>query len=236
MVAGLLVGRAITVGSGGGALGGWRGGARRPGMTMMSLMVFSGLRFLTATTPPLPSPSRVASICRICFFFHSFPFFPFSPSCRGHPPAKPKIKITVHQTSPVSTRPPPSQARPGQDRVAAGPPCLVDEPHGIVDKQSKGSRFFTICSEQPSSPLRRTLPRAESSRSQPFQRRTMTSRNPSTWDQYHRGGAQSPGRTGSVSSMGNRSVQFEDDSLLGRSVDSNNDDGGEWPQHLRRRR
>lgn len=203
---------------------------------MMSLMVFSGLRFLTATTPPLPSPSRVASICRICFFFHSFPFFPFSPSCRGHPPAKPKIKITVHQTSPVSTRPPPSQARPGQDRVAAGPPCLVDEPHGIVDKQSKGSRFFTICSEQPSSPLRRTLPRAESSRSQPFQRRTMTSRNPSTWDQYHRGGAQSPGRTGSVSSMGNRSVQFEDDSLLGRSVDSNNDDGGEWPQHLRRRR
>ncbi|KAK0623055.1 transmembrane amino acid transporter protein-domain-containing protein [Immersiella caudata] len=62
----------------------------------------------------------------------------------------------------------------------------------------------------------------------------MTSRNPSTWDQYERGGANSPGRTGSVSSMGNRSVQFEDESLLGRSVDSGADDG-EWPQ-LRRRR
>ncbi|KAK1751838.1 transmembrane amino acid transporter protein-domain-containing protein [Echria macrotheca] len=61
----------------------------------------------------------------------------------------------------------------------------------------------------------------------------MTSRNPSTWDQYERG-ANSPGRTGSVSSMGNRSVQFENESLLGRSVDSNADDG-EWP-HLRRRR
>jgi vesicular inhibitory amino acid transporter len=34
--------------------------------------------------------------------------------------------------------------------------------------------------------------------------------------------------------MGNRSVQFENESLLGRSVDSGVDDG-EWPQ-LRRRR
>ncbi|KAK3375024.1 transmembrane amino acid transporter protein-domain-containing protein [Podospora didyma] len=61
----------------------------------------------------------------------------------------------------------------------------------------------------------------------------MSSRNPSTWDQYDRG-ASSPGRTGSVSSMGNRSVQFENESLLGRSVDSGPDDG-EWPR-LRHRR
>ncbi|VBB86871.1 Putative vacuolar amino acid transporter similar to AVT1 of Saccharomyces cerevisiae [Podospora comata] len=60
----------------------------------------------------------------------------------------------------------------------------------------------------------------------------MASRNnPTTWDQYERGGMS---RTGSVSSIGNRSVQFENESLLGRSVDSNQDDG-EWP-HLRRRR
>ena len=61
----------------------------------------------------------------------------------------------------------------------------------------------------------------------------MASRNPSTWDQYDRG-ASSPGRTGSVSSIGNRSVQFENESLLGRSVDSGPDDG-EWPR-LRHRR
>lgn len=59
----------------------------------------------------------------------------------------------------------------------------------------------------------------------------MTSRNPTNWDQYERGGYS---RTGSVSSLGPRSVQFENESLLGRSVDSNRDDG-EWPQ-LRRRR
>lgn len=61
----------------------------------------------------------------------------------------------------------------------------------------------------------------------------MSSRNnnPTTWDQYEHGGYS---RTGSVSSIGNRSVQFENESLLGRSVDSNHDDG-EWP-HLRRRR
>ncbi|KAK4198189.1 transmembrane amino acid transporter protein-domain-containing protein [Triangularia verruculosa] len=60
----------------------------------------------------------------------------------------------------------------------------------------------------------------------------MASRNnPTSWDQYERGGIS---RTGSVSSIGNRSVQFENESLLGRSVDSNQDDG-EWPQ-LRRRR
>ncbi|KAK3692785.1 transmembrane amino acid transporter protein-domain-containing protein [Podospora appendiculata] len=60
----------------------------------------------------------------------------------------------------------------------------------------------------------------------------MASRNPSTWDQYE-GRANSPGRTGSVSSMGRRSVQFEDESLLGRS--HNDDDDREWPG-LRRRR
>ena len=52
-----------------------------------------------------------------------------------------------------------------------------------------------------------------------------------TWDQYERGGFS---RTGSVSSFGNRSVQFENESLLGRSVDSRHDD--EWPRQLRRRR
>ncbi|KAK4152831.1 amino acid transporter [Chaetomidium leptoderma] len=60
----------------------------------------------------------------------------------------------------------------------------------------------------------------------------MPSQNPTNWDQYERGGFS---RTGSVSSLGNRSVQFENESLLGRSADSNQDDG-EWPQQLRRRR
>jgi len=65
----------------------------------------------------------------------------------------------------------------------------------------------------------------------------MTSRNQTNqsnqpnWDQYERGGFS---RTGSVSSFGNRSVQFENESLLGRSAGSNQDD--EWPQQLRRRR
>ncbi|KXX79474.1 Vacuolar amino acid transporter 1 [Madurella mycetomatis] len=57
----------------------------------------------------------------------------------------------------------------------------------------------------------------------------MTSRNPTTWDQYEGG---SLARTGSNSSLGHRSVQFERESLLGRSLDSNQDNG---PQ-LRRRR
>ncbi|GAB1320577.1 Amino acid transporter transmembrane domain-containing protein [Madurella fahalii] len=48
----------------------------------------------------------------------------------------------------------------------------------------------------------------------------MTSRNPTTWDQYERGGLS---RTGSNSSLGNRSVQFEHESLLGRSADSSQD-------------
>lgn len=65
------------------------------------------------------------------------------------------------------------------------------------------------------------------------ERPNMTSRNPSTWDQYERG-ANSPGRSGSMSSMGGRSVQFENESLLGRSVESSGDDA-EWPR-LRRRR
>ncbi len=61
----------------------------------------------------------------------------------------------------------------------------------------------------------------------------MTSRQQQpTWDQYERGAFS---RTGSVSSFGNRSARHEGDSLLGRSVDSNQDDV-EWPQHLRRRR
>jgi vesicular inhibitory amino acid transporter len=60
----------------------------------------------------------------------------------------------------------------------------------------------------------------------------MTSRNPTNWDQYERGGFS---RTGSVSSFGNRSVQVENESLLGRSVGSNQEDG-EWTQRLRRRR
>ncbi|KAK4137328.1 putative amino acid transporter protein [Trichocladium antarcticum] len=60
----------------------------------------------------------------------------------------------------------------------------------------------------------------------------MTSRNPVNWDQYERGGLS---RTGSVSSLGNRSVQFENESLLGRSADSNRDDV-DWTQRLRRRR
>jgi solute carrier family 32 (vesicular inhibitory amino acid transporter) len=58
------------------------------------------------------------------------------------------------------------------------------------------------------------------------------SRNPTNWDQYDRGGVS---RTGSVSSFGNRSVQFENESLLGRSADSRQDDA-EWTHQLRRRR
>ncbi|KAK4106605.1 amino acid transporter [Parathielavia hyrcaniae] len=54
----------------------------------------------------------------------------------------------------------------------------------------------------------------------------MTSRNPTNWDDYDRG---SFSRTGSVSSMGNRSGQSENESLLGQ-------DEGEWTQGLRRRR
>ncbi|KAK4218155.1 transmembrane amino acid transporter protein-domain-containing protein [Rhypophila decipiens] len=71
-----------------------------------------------------------------------------------------------------------------------------------------------------------------------------SSKNPSTWDQYERGaggtgssGTNSPilgGRHGSMSSMGRRSVQFENESLLGRSVGDHNEDG-EWPG-LRHRR
>jgi vesicular inhibitory amino acid transporter len=57
-------------------------------------------------------------------------------------------------------------------------------------------------------------------------------RNPTNWDQYDRGGGS---RTGSVSSFGNRSVQFENESLLGRSADSHQDDA-EWTHQLRRRR
>ncbi|KAK3296023.1 amino acid transporter [Chaetomium fimeti] len=60
----------------------------------------------------------------------------------------------------------------------------------------------------------------------------MGSRNPTNWDQYERG---SFSRTGSVSSLDNRSAQYESDSLLGRSAGSNPGDG-EWTQHLRHRR
>ncbi|KAL2134234.1 hypothetical protein VTI74DRAFT_739 [Chaetomium olivicolor] len=60
----------------------------------------------------------------------------------------------------------------------------------------------------------------------------MSSRNPTNWDQYERGDVS---RTGSVSSLGNRSIQFENESLLGGSVGSNRDDS-DWPHQLRRRR
>ncbi|KAL2201340.1 amino acid transporter [Corynascus similis CBS 632.67] len=61
----------------------------------------------------------------------------------------------------------------------------------------------------------------------------MTSRNnPTSWDQYERGGGS---RTGSFSSLGNRSAQSEHEALLGRSVDSTQD-YGEWTQQLRQRR
>ncbi|KAK4123723.1 amino acid transporter [Parathielavia appendiculata] len=62
----------------------------------------------------------------------------------------------------------------------------------------------------------------------------MTSRNPTNWDEYDRGGFS---RTGSVSSFGNGSGQSENESLLGRSTGSNQDqDESEWTQRLRRRR
>jgi len=60
----------------------------------------------------------------------------------------------------------------------------------------------------------------------------MGSRNPTNWDQYERGDLS---RTGSVSSSGNRSVQFENETPLGRSAESNRDDA-EWTHQLRRRR
>ncbi|KAL2156081.1 hypothetical protein VTH82DRAFT_826 [Thermothelomyces myriococcoides] len=56
--------------------------------------------------------------------------------------------------------------------------------------------------------------------------------NPTSWDQYERGGVS---RTGSASSLGNRSPQFENEAFLGRSVESA-PDHGEWTQGLRRRR
>jgi len=60
----------------------------------------------------------------------------------------------------------------------------------------------------------------------------MASRNPTTWDEYERG--LSPHRSGSVSSTGERSVQFrEDESLLGAVDEDDHDE--EWPG-LRRRR
>ncbi|KAK4147008.1 amino acid transporter [Dichotomopilus funicola] len=60
----------------------------------------------------------------------------------------------------------------------------------------------------------------------------MSSPNPASWDQSSRRGGS---RTGSVSSFGNQSGHNENDSLLGRSVGSNQDDV-EWTQQLRRRR
>ncbi|KAL2181722.1 amino acid transporter [Thermothelomyces heterothallicus CBS 202.75] len=56
--------------------------------------------------------------------------------------------------------------------------------------------------------------------------------NPTSWDQYERGGAS---RTGSVSSFGNRSLQSENEAFLGRSAESAPEDG-HWTQQLRRRR
>ncbi|EOO02815.1 putative vacuolar amino acid transporter 1 protein [Phaeoacremonium minimum UCRPA7] len=61
----------------------------------------------------------------------------------------------------------------------------------------------------------------------------MSSRNPSTWDEYDRGG--SPDRTGSISSTGGRSVQFDDDSYLDQAPDGEGQDT-EWHSNLRRRR
>ncbi|OIW33850.1 hypothetical protein CONLIGDRAFT_197809 [Coniochaeta ligniaria NRRL 30616] len=63
----------------------------------------------------------------------------------------------------------------------------------------------------------------------------MASRNPSTWDEYD--GRHSPGRNDSSSSLGRGSVRFDEtESLLGRSVDDqNNGQNGDWPR-LRRRR
>lgn len=67
-----------------------------------------------------------------------------------------------------------------------------------------------------------------------------SSRNPTTWDEYERGG--SPNRQGSISSVGapsGRSVQFqeEEEALLDDSDAPGDDgDGTEWQGRLRRRR
>ncbi|KAL8370447.1 hypothetical protein RB595_000697 [Gaeumannomyces hyphopodioides] len=65
------------------------------------------------------------------------------------------------------------------------------------------------------------------------------SRNPTTWDEYERGG--SPNRQGSVSSVGapsGRSVQFQEEQALLDDSDAPGDDGDgtEWQGRLRRRR
>ncbi|KAL2257828.1 hypothetical protein VTK26DRAFT_9122 [Humicola hyalothermophila] len=59
----------------------------------------------------------------------------------------------------------------------------------------------------------------------------MTSRNPTSWDEYERGGFS---RTGSDPYLNTRNVQSETEPLMGRSVGSY-ENGGEWPR-LRRRR
>ncbi|EJT68652.1 hypothetical protein GGTG_13779 [Gaeumannomyces tritici R3-111a-1] len=66
-----------------------------------------------------------------------------------------------------------------------------------------------------------------------------SSRNPTTWDEYERGG--SPNRQGSVSSVGarsGRSVQFQEEQALLEDSDAPGDDGDgtEWQGRLRRRR
>lgn len=54
--------------------------------------------------------------------------------------------------------------------------------------------------------------------------------NPSTWDQYERGG--SPGRTGSLNSDDARHISFEENSYLGSSPQTDGEEG----LNVRRRR
>ncbi|KAL7626725.1 hypothetical protein AAE478_003499 [Parahypoxylon ruwenzoriense] len=60
----------------------------------------------------------------------------------------------------------------------------------------------------------------------------MAARQPTTWDEYHRGA--SPGRSDSLSSIGNHSVISEDEALLS-DYETNRQDGEDWPTRTRRR-
>lgn len=57
--------------------------------------------------------------------------------------------------------------------------------------------------------------------------------NPSTWDEYERGG--SPDRAGSLSTSDGRHIAFEDNDYLGQSL-RDGAEGSEGYQTLRRRR
>lgn len=61
----------------------------------------------------------------------------------------------------------------------------------------------------------------------------MTSRQPTTWEEYERGGT--PHRSDSASSIGHQSVHFEEQALLGDREGEASGNDHEWAGRLRRR-